>query len=501
MHEKNDISGGFNKLATSKWYIPAVAATAFLFFITGLDLAGIVISATLFAAALLFTDNERYAMPPLLIMLFQLSFRHGGVDAVGYFSQPLAIMFFAVAVLIIAAAVIFYAVRIRPSRKRTFNLKKRKMLLPVIALAVVNVLGGLFHSPYDFSSLLYAFGVGIMFPAFYLGFAYMTDDSETTSIYLARTMVALMLTICAQLAAFYAFNFAEYGIMNSEWKGSMQIGWGMSNTIGAMLVMLIPAAYYLINKNINAGFNYTAVFAAINAVYFTMSRAALLIGVPMCIVLSVITFVNKRKLREKIGIMSAVFVLADILFALAVVLSDKITVFTEFFISNSVAGSGDIASASRGRTELWLGYFELFKSAPIFGVGFYNAFREFMSPTMTLFSGMAHNTIMQYLGSCGLVGIAGYAYHRYCSVKLYVKNYAYEKLMFAAGCAALILMSLFDVFFTVPYFALFYCIYIVLSENCPADPKKANDVNVISAYSAQAANVRKHKRKTGKSEK
>lgn len=486
IHDKS--AEGFRRFAASKYYIVSVAATALFFFSTGLELAGIVISAVLFAAALIFTDNERYAMPPLLTLIFQLSFRHDGDKVVNYYSQPLAIAFFAVAVIIIAAAMVFYALKIRPNRNRSFGIKNRKMLLPTAVLAAVTVLGGLFYSPYDFASLLYAFGIGGMFLAFYIGFAYLTDGTEETRIYLAKTTVSVMLLICAELIVFYAFNFPSYGILSSSWKGSMTIGWGMSNTIGALLVMLIPSAYYLMNKNVNFTFNYIAVFIAIDAVYFTMSRAALLVGVPMCVVLSVITFLSKRELRKKTAIASALFVAIVVCFALIVILTDKLSVFADFFIRNSISGSGDVSTASRGRTELWAGYWESFKSAPIFGIGFYNAFYKFMSSTMTMFSGMAHNTVFQYLGSCGIVGIAGYAYHRYASVKLYVKDYSYEKLMFAAGCAALVLMSLFDVFFTSPYFTMFYCMYLVLGENCRSDKsdKKGPVANASSVTEEKA---------------
>ena len=120
----------------------------------------------------------------------------------------------------------------------------------------------------------------------------------------------------------------------------------------------------------------------------------------------------------------------------------------------------------------------MFKTAPVFGVGFYNAFNKLRLTGMTMFSGMAHNTVLQYLGSCGAVGLIGYFYHRYRSVKLFVKNYSYEKLMFAAGCAAIVCMSLLDVFFLTPYFAMFYCLYVVLSEN----------VSLKSAGAQQVAN-------------
>ena len=140
-----------------------------------------------------------------------------------------------------------------------------------------------------------------------------------------------------------------------------------------------------------------------------------------------------------------------------------------------MSGSGTVEEASRGRTDLWKGYFELFKSSPVFGAGFYNAFEKLRLGGMTRFSGMAHNTIMQYLGSCGIVGIAGYLYHRYRSVRLFVKGYSYEKLMFAAGCASVVCMSLLDVFFLSPYFAMFYCLYIVLSENVQKGKTEINE--------------------------
>ncbi len=479
------ITGGFEKFAASEFYVWALAGAAFLFFVTGLDLAGIVIFAAVAAAALCFTSDEKHALAPLLIMVFQLSFRHEG-KAVDYYSTPAAICFFAAAVAIFVAGAVYYAVKVRPLRNRTFTLR-RPMTVSFAVLAAVTLCGGLFYSPYDFSSLLYAFGTAVMFPAFYMLFGFFTHGGEAERIYISRCLVALMLLICAQLAAFYAFNFADYGVMNGAFKGSMVIGWGMSNTIGALLVMLIPAAYYLIGKNRAPIFNYIAVFVAINAVYFTMSRAALLVGVPMCVVLSAITFFAKKQTRAKVGVMSAAFVAIELTLVLIVVLGDKARVFCSFFIENAVSDATDIAEASRGRLQLWAGYIELFTEAPLFGAGFYNAFNRFRNQTMTIFSGMAHNTPLQYLGSCGIVGIAGYLYHRYRSVKLFVKNYSYEKLMFGAGCAALVLMSLFDVYFTAPYFAMFYCLYLTLAEGCPPDRKEPP---VISAYDDSVCSAR-----------
>ena len=66
--------------------------------------------------------------------------------------------------------------------------------------------------------------------------------------------------------------------------------------------------------------------------------------------------------------------------------------------------------------------------------------------------------------------------------------------MFAVFCAALVLMSLFDVYFTAPYFAMFYCLYLTLAESCPPDRKEPP---VISAYddSVRSARFGKARRK------
>ena len=480
MKPDNDrIRGTVIRLSSSPYYIAFVTVLAFLFYVTGLSRTGIIVSAALFAVTLLLCDNERYCFAPLLTLIFQLSFVSGrGKDELQHFSSPLSIVCFAIAVIIIAVAVALYFIKIYKTRNRKTDFFRRPMFIAFAVLFLVTIAGGLFHSPYDLSSLLYAFGIGGMFLAFYAAFAFLLDKTERTRIFLARTMVAVMLLIAAELATFYAFNFGSYGVMDADWKAVMHVGWGISNTVGALLVALIPAAYYLINKNYNVRFNYFAVFVAITAVYFTMSRTALVVGAPMCVILTVISFIKRKNLRATLGIMSASFVLALVVAALIIVLCGKTEVFAAFFIENSVSGSGTVEQASRGRTDLWKGYFELFKTAPVFGVGFYNAFNKLRLTGMTMFSGMAHNTVLQYLGSCGAVGLIGYFYHRYRSVKLFVKNYSYEKLMFAAGCAAIVCMSLLDVFFLTPYFAMFYCLYVVLSEN--VSPK--------SAAAQQAAN-------------
>ena len=123
MNRDNDrIKGTLIRLCNSPYYIAAVAALAFLFFVTGLSFVGIVISSAIFAVTLIFTDNERYCFPSLLTMLFQLSFvGHNADEELEYFSSPVAITFFAVAVVIMAIALIVYFVKIYKTKQRKTN--------------------------------------------------------------------------------------------------------------------------------------------------------------------------------------------------------------------------------------------------------------------------------------------------------------------------------------------------------------------------------------------
>lgn len=456
-----------NKFVTSSFYLPTVVIISLIFYASGADLAGMMVLSAMFAVALVFSSNERYAMPPLFCMLFVLSFWHALKGDATFYSNIDSIITFVIDGLLIASGLIVYFIKVRPSRSdktSKFTLKGKTSFISTALMAAGMILGGFMYTPYDWVSTLYGLGIGAMFVAVYMFFSVIYDGTEESRIFYAKSMVALLALIICELGVFYIVRFRDFGVMNNAFKGSMNLGWGISNTCGALMVMLISAAYYLVYKNVNVAFNYIMVFLAINATYFTMSRTALLIGAPLVVALSVFCFVKNKRSSAKIGCLTAAFIAAEALFLAIIMLCGKLGVITDFFTSTILSESGTVDINSRGRSELWSGYIEFFKTAPVFGAGFFNCFKSLMNPNMTMFSGMAHNTPLQFLGSCGIAGFAAYAYHRFVSIKIVVKNYTHEKFMFAAGIVALILMSLFDVYFTSPYFIIFYELYIVLCE-------------------------------------
>ena len=55
-----------------------------------------------------------------------------------------------------------------------------------------------------------------------------------------------------------------------------------------------------------------------------------------------------------------------------------------------------------------------------------------------------HNTYVQILATCGLIGLVAYIYHRVQTVKIVMKDFNHEKLFMAIGILAIILISLID---------------------------------------------------------
>ena len=104
-----------------------------------------------------------------------------------------------------------------------------------------------------------------------------------------------------------------------------------------------------------------------------------------------------------------------------------------------------------GRFEIYITGLKQFLEAPFFGNGFYCSeglvfqHGQGVIPTEGYFlPPRYHNTVVQLLASCGVVGLLGYGFHRYQTIKLFIKNPAPHKTFLAMGLLAHALASLLD---------------------------------------------------------
>ena len=105
---------------------------------------------------------------------------------------------------------------------------------------------------------------------------------------------------------------------------------------------------------------------------------------------------------------------------------------------------------------------DYFTESPVFGAGF-SAFM-INHGKISAFHGMAHNTVIQVISSTGIVGILAFGYHRFETVKLFVRKPSVDKLFMAAAILEFLCMSLFDSIFFYANFTVFYTAILTIVE-------------------------------------
>ena len=78
-----------------------------------------------------------------------------------------------------------------------------------------------------------------------------------------------------------------------------------------------------------------------------------------------------------------------------------------------------------------------------------------------------HNTVVQLLASTGIAGLAAYGFHRFQTVKMYLKNRTTENTYLAFSILVLLLTSLLDCHFFNFGPVLFYSIALAFIECAP----------------------------------
>ena len=81
-----------------------------------------------------------------------------------------------------------------------------------------------------------------------------------------------------------------------------------------------------------------------------------------------------------------------------------------------------------------------------------------------IFGSFAHNTIIQIIGSTGILGIICFLYHRFETFKMFFKKLTFKKFFILLSFGVFILCGLLDQIFVLPNFAIIYTILLVFAE-------------------------------------
>lgn len=450
---KNRFAFGAAAVFNSRLFPIAFGAMMFIIHALAIDVVGFCIAAVLFTLIALFCEDTR----PQLAICFMTgmcvstdnSNAYGG--GTGYYSNPVVIGTIIAAVVVIVAVI---AARLVIFKEYKNLAKKRMLFTGLIVFGVACLAAGLFSTYMDFTSFAVGGLTAVVILGLYVYFSASLGSRSDNIDYLMRLCVTTMLLVAAMLGWIYVTRFRPGMSLDSSWKNQIILGALVSNSAGEMMVMMLPAIFYLAVKE-KCGWIYLLLSAlTIVAVYFTLSRAALLVGI-LVFVAGIVYVLVRGKTNRRLNLITTCCLVVCLCAAVLVTFKGNLGDLFEFFAS--------VGFSDRGRFNIWKQMLELFASFPVFGAGF-SAFYQLGNYGINVFHNLAHNTVVQMIGSCGIVGIVAYVFHRVQTVMLFLKKRSEARSVVGIMLLCFLAMALLDQIFFFPNFAAIYASMLVVAE-------------------------------------
>lgn len=340
--------------------------------------------------------------------------------------------------------------------------KPTPMLYGMAAFSAVIFLGGLGAENYRFQNLMFG---AFMFLALVVIYAVVKDNikcSEKTFTQIAFALFAFSVLLVVELAVNYLT--VDDIIINGEInRSAIRFGWGPYTSYGVLAVMTIPAITYLAGK-LKYGFPltlYAAVVAA--ATILSCARqgiAALIVIYPLALLLQIVK--GKNKIANGC-LMGVILVICLVFFGMYF---DSIIGFIKKLFENVIV-NGEFDGS--GRKILWNQAIINFKKYPVFGIGFYTD-TIYDYTNFRFLPYVYHNTILQMLGACGIIGLIAYAVHRLQTVLCYCKNVTVERSFIVLAAMSILITSLLDVHLFGIWLTMVYGFFVAVLEKSVNSP-------------------------------
>lgn len=441
---------------SSYFFPPVTAALSVLCYYTGLDILFVWYLCLSGTAIMLCCDD---VTPALLLMLFMnvmISMEHNPSDPVfsDYFTRPAILAQEAVGVVIFVCSCVFRLV--------TGIICGRVKITPVfwglVALSAACMLGGLFYTQYTVNNFIFGLVLAVSIVGSYLVICGNVKIGKSTFLKISVYLLVFFAVSAIELVVAYCTY--DNLLVNSEVdRRLLRFGWGTYNQMGFALTLALPAWFYLSSK-----FKYGFIFilgAIVNVAfcYLSMSRQAMLIAPVLFFAGCVWRLVKERGVKRLID--------TCIVIAVIVVLAILLGVFHknvgQFFSSALVS-----LKTGSGRLALWKEGLQNFLRKPVFGVGWYDLAAEkghvgyTRSPSPFTPPYLCHNTIVQLLCSCGLLGLITYVVHRVQTVFSFLENPSDDRIFIAMTVCAMLFLSLLDIHIFRFFPSILYAIFLGL---------------------------------------
>jgi|GEM_PF-733613 len=430
--------GQLKLLQCSIVYSYAVALLVLLSSQFGWELPTIGILCALVIFTLLTGNDTMTLLPPLFMGVMCFAKR----DVVNWYKVGLLPMlpYFGVLAVLVVASVVFYCIKYRPVFKPDL------LFWGLVAISLVLVMGGVFYDGYNILSL----PMGALFAVCFVGIYMLVKAGNKHPLmdYLAKTIIVMSILVLVQLTIVYI----DINILSSTtMKSVVYLGWCVSNNAANVLLLGMPFCLYYVTKSRNGWLYILLSWLLMIGILFTMCRGCLLLGVAVYYIgapISIMYYKKRRLVNWSLYITSAV--LAIVVLLLATQLQSG---FIQHYVERGMDDSSRLEIYRRG-----LEY--IFGTEPVLGVGFMDRHLE-QVPSLTYFY---HNTYLQFLVNCGLVGLACYIFHRVTTIIAMFRKPTKDRLYLFVALLTIIGYSFIDCSFFFYYFAFYYTAILVAMQ-------------------------------------
>lgn len=448
------LSSVIDRFMASPRYVFAVMALAALSNFLGLELAVYTVYAGLIVYVCLFGKD----LLPLIPVFLCCYLAPSGGNNPGLNAQ--SVFFIAHGgwwLLLLGVAILISAVARVIRDRKTFFSKKYRLLPGLCALSAAYLLSGLGNPEKLWNNTVFALiqAAALLVP--YFLFSGSVDWKNARRDYFAWVGFGTGCLLLGQILWIYCTGgVISNGVIH---RGRIFTGWGIYNNIGGMLATMIPFAFYLAAKYRKGWIGTVAGSAFLVGVLLTCSRSSILCGSGIYFVCIVLMLHYARNRRHNIIALAAA---AGAVLLVAVLFRNNL----QRLFSDLLAIGLDPSS----RDTIYREGLNLFSQAPVFGNSFFSpGFVPWDWSTVDAFSGFFpprwHNTIIQLLASCGIVGIGAYLFHRYQTLALLLRSRGKEVVFIACSIAVLLVCSLLDCHLFNVGPALFYAAALAFGEN------------------------------------
>lgn len=367
--------------------------------------------------------------------------------------------------VIIALSFIFRIAFDKQLGRKIFFTCDRKLALGMLTLGLSYLLSGVGSGRYfanGLGNLLFGFLQFVSLFLFYFIFTACIKWEQVPKNYFSMVGTSIGLILLVEITSIYFTN--NVIVAGQIYREKIYSGWGNYNNIASLLTMMIPFTFHLAFNSKRFGLFLFLSMLFCGGVLACCSRGSILVCFVIC-VLCIIALLTGSKNKLPVSI----FIVSILLISFVIFCIFKAQIINLF---------GDLIATGLDSVPRILGYkqgIEQFLESPVFGGSFYPMYNDLYSWSsvdsfIAFFPPRWHNTFVQMLASCGIVGLGAYLYHRVQTIILLWKNRSYKNIFISISILTLLLTSLLDCHFFNIGPALFYSTALAFIEKDNKNP-------------------------------